>query len=44
MGRRGAWAADNVATTDEVEDRPEEVREGEKLTQAQPELADEKKG
>ena len=44
MGQRGAWAADNVATTDEVEDRPEEVREGEKLTQAQPELAEQKKG
>ena len=40
MGRRGAWAADNVATTDEVEDRPEEAREGEKLTQASPTVAD----
>jgi membrane protein len=43
MGERGAWAADNVATDDTVQDRPEEVREGERLTQAQPELADEEK-
>jgi membrane protein len=42
MGARGAWAADNVATSDEVEDRPEEAREGEKLTQAAPEIADRK--
>jgi membrane protein len=41
MGKRGAWAADNVATSDKVEDRPEEAREGEKLTQASPSLADE---
>ena len=38
MGRRGAWAADNVAEDDEVQDRPEEVRDGEKLTQATPDL------
>ena len=43
LGERGAWAADNVAYGDEVQDRPEEAREGERLTQAQPELADEKK-
>ena len=42
MGRRGAWAADNVATDDTVQDRPEEQREGEKLTQAAPKIADEK--
>jgi membrane protein len=35
MGERGAWAADNVATDDTVQDRPEEAREGEKLTEAQ---------
>jgi membrane protein len=40
MGTRGAWAADNVATDDTVQDRPEEAREGEKLTEAQPQLAD----
>jgi membrane protein len=40
LGERGAWAADNVATTDEVEDRPEEVREGEKLTAAAPQVAE----
>jgi membrane protein len=40
IGARGAWAADNVATTDEVEDRPEEAREGEKLTQATATIAD----
>lgn len=40
LGRRGAWAADNVATSDEVEDRPEEAREGDKLTQASPTIAD----
>jgi len=39
LGERGAWAADNVATSDEVEDRPEEAREGEKLTAAAPEIA-----
>jgi membrane protein len=42
MGKRGAWAADNVATDDKVQDRPEEQREGEKLTQAAPKVADEK--
>ena len=42
LGERGAWAADNVATSDEVQDRPEEQREGEKLTQAAPKVADEK--
>src|SRR5206468_997372 len=42
MGERGAWAADNVAKDDEVQDRPEEQREGEKRTQAQPKVADEK--
>ena len=42
MGERGAWAADNVATDDKVQDRPEEQREGEKLTQAAPKVADEK--
>lgn len=41
LGKRGAWAADNVATTDEVEDRPEEAREGHKLTQASPTIASE---
>ena len=41
MGERGAWAADNVATDDQVQDRPEEQREGEKLTQAAPKVADE---
>ncbi|MEO5774863.1 MAG: YihY/virulence factor BrkB family protein [Sphingomicrobium sp.] len=40
LGQRGAWAADNVATTDEVEDRPEEAREGDKLTQASPTIAE----
>ena len=42
MGVRGAWAADNVATDDEVQDRPEEQREGEKLTQAAPKITDER--
>ena len=42
MGERGAWAADNVATDDTVQDRPEEKREGEKLTEAAPKVADEK--
>ena len=36
MGERGAWAADNVAEDDQVQDRPEEVREGQRLTQASP--------
>jgi len=40
LGRRGAWAADNVALDDTVQDRPEEVREGEKLTAASPTVAD----
>ena len=39
LGERGAWAADNVAEDDTVQDRPEEAREGERLTQGQPELA-----
>ena len=42
MGTRGAWAADNVATDDKVQDRPEEAREGEKLTKAAPKIVDEK--
>jgi hypothetical protein len=42
MGDRGAWAADNVATDDEVQDRPEEAREGERLTAAAPKVAKEK--
>jgi membrane protein len=42
MGERGAWAADNVATDDKIQDRPEEQREGEKLTQAAPKVAEEK--
>jgi len=42
LGKRGAWAADNVATDDTVEDRPEEQREGERLTQSAPKIADEK--
>jgi membrane protein len=42
MGDRGAWAADNVATDDEVRDRPEEVREGERLTAAAPKVTEEK--
>jgi membrane protein len=42
MGDRGAWAADNVATDDSVQDRPEEKREGERLTQAAPKVADER--
>ena len=43
LGQRGAWAADNVATDDTVQDRPEEAREGERLTGAAPELADQDK-
>ena len=42
LGDRGAWAADNVATDETVQDRPEEKREGEKLTQAAPKVAEEK--
>jgi membrane protein len=40
LGERGAWAADNVATDETVQDRPEEVREGERLTQASPTIAE----
>ena len=42
LGERGAWAADNVAMDDQVQDRPEEQREGERLTEAAPKVADEK--
>src|SRR6478609_8708032 len=42
LGKRGAWAADNVATDETVQDRPEEQREGERLTQAAPKVAEEK--
>ena len=42
MGDRVAWAADNVATDDEVQDRPEEQREGEKITKAAPKMAKER--
>jgi membrane protein len=42
MGHRGAWAADNVASDDTVQDRPEEQREGERITQAAPKVAKEK--
>jgi membrane protein len=42
IGVRGAWAADNVATDDQVQDRPEEQREGEKLTEAAPKVSDER--
>ena len=42
MGDRGAWAADNVATDDKIQDRPEEQREGEKLSDAAPAVAEEK--
>jgi hypothetical protein len=41
MGDRGAWAADNVATDDKVQDRPEEKREGERLTKGQAKVAEE---
>jgi membrane protein len=41
LGSRGAWAADNVATDDRVQDRPEEAREGEKLTEATAKIGDE---
>jgi membrane protein len=44
MGERGAWAADNVATDDKVQDRPEERREGERLTKGQPQVAEEEEG
>jgi membrane protein len=39
LGKRGAWAADNVATDATVQDRPEELREGERLTAAAPQVA-----
>jgi membrane protein len=42
MGDRGAWAADNVASDDKIQDRPEEKREGEKLTEAGPKVAEER--
>jgi membrane protein len=42
MGDRGAWAADNVASDDSVQDRPEKQREGERLTSAAPKVAKEK--
>ena len=42
LGERGAWAADNVASDDKIQDRPEEQREGEKLTQSAPKVAQEK--
>ena len=41
LGARGAWAADNVATDKSVQDRPEQAREGEKLTAAAPQVAEE---
>jgi membrane protein len=41
MGERGAWAADNVAIDETVQDRPEEQREGQRLTQAAPKVAEE---
>ncbi len=37
----GRLGADNVATDSRVQDRPEEKREGEKLTQAGPKIAEE---
>ena len=37
MGERGAWAADNVATDDTVQDRPEEKREGREADRSRPE-------
>jgi membrane protein len=42
MGDRGAWAADNVASDDTVQDRPEEQREGARLTSAAPKVAKER--
>ena len=42
IGERGAWAADNVARDDMVQDRPEEEREAEKLTKSTPMIAAEK--
>jgi len=40
LGERGAWAADNVAYGADVQDRPEEAREGARLTAASPTVAD----
>lgn len=42
LGQRGAWAADNVASDDTVQDRPEKQREGDQLTRAAPKVAKEK--
>lgn len=42
LGKRGAWAADNVATDDTVQDRPEKQRDGEELTGATPKVAKER--
>jgi len=42
LGHRGAWAADNVASDDTVQDRPEKQREGDDLTRAAPKVAKEK--
>jgi membrane protein len=42
LGDRGAWAADNVASDDQVQDRPEEQREGARITKAAPTVAEEK--
>jgi membrane protein len=42
LGDRGAWAADNVAMGDTVQDRPEKQREGDALTSAAPKIAKEK--
>lgn len=42
LGDRGAWAADNVAMGDTVQDRPEKKREGADLTRAAPKVAKEK--
>ena len=44
LGERGAWAADNVARDQTVQDRPEETREGERITAAAPEIADAEQG
>lgn len=42
ISMRGAWAADNVATDDTVQDRPEKQREGDQLTRSAPKVAKEK--
>lgn len=42
LGKRGAWAADNVATDSTIQDRPEKQREGEALTEATAKVADER--